>query len=178
LDRLSLDLATFFNSYDNLGTVEPVTPSLGVFQNEAYGETYGFELAATFQAARSWRLSAWYTFLESELHLGPRSLELFIQRYEGSSPSHQFFVRSSVDFGKAVEWDVLFRYVDNLPSVGVPSYFSLDVRLAWKIGKHTEISVVGQNLLDNQHIEFRPSVTGGQTTEIQRGVYGKITWRF
>jgi hypothetical protein len=50
---------------------------------------------------------------------------------------------------------------------------------AWQWGRHTEIAIVGQNLLDDQHPEFRPGTLGGGTAaEIERGVYGKITWRF
>jgi hypothetical protein len=40
-----------------------------------------------------------------------------------------------------------------------------------------EIGVWGQNLLDNQHPEYRALASLVQT-EIPRGVLGKITWRF
>ncbi|MDB6025463.1 MAG: TonB-dependent receptor [Verrucomicrobiales bacterium] len=176
--KLSLDFTLFYNLYDNLGSVEPVTPSLAVFANEASAENWGFEFAPSVQATKSWRLSGGYSFLESDIHLGPRSLDLFVKLQEGSSPAQQFFLRSSVDLGRKVEWDTIVRYVDRLSSLDVPGYFSLDMRLACKLGKHTEIAIVGQSLLSDRHVEFRPSAVGGLQTEVERGVYGKITWRF
>jgi iron complex outermembrane receptor protein len=48
------------------------------------------------------------------------------------------------------------------------------VRVAWQF-KDLELSIVGQNLLDNQHPEFG-NVIG--RPEIARSVYGKVSWRF
>jgi iron complex outermembrane receptor protein len=56
----------------------------------------------------------------------------------------------------------------------VPSYFTFDVRLAWQF-KTLVLSIVGQNLLDNQHPEFG-AVAGRR--EIERSVYGKVSWSF
>jgi hypothetical protein len=39
-----------------------------------------------------------------------------------------------------------------------------------------EISLVGQNLLDRQHLEF--GTASPATAEIERSFYGKVTWRF
>jgi iron complex outermembrane receptor protein len=58
----------------------------------------------------------------------------------------------------------------------VPSYFELDVRLAWHPTKNLELSVVGQNLLHDRHPEYGyPDAT---REEIKRSVYGKVTWQF
>ena len=74
-----------------------------------------------------------------------------------------------------MELDCDFRYVDRLANQNVPSYVSADVRLGWQPTKHLELAVVGQNLLDSRHPEFG---TGPTRHEIQRSVYGKVTWRF
>jgi len=39
------------------------------------------------------------------------------------------------------------------------------------------LSLVGQNLLENRHPE-QASQLGVPATEIPRGFYGRITWRF
>jgi iron complex outermembrane receptor protein len=57
----------------------------------------------------------------------------------------------------------------------VPSYVTFDVRLAWWWKDNLEISIVGQNLWDNQHPEFGAAAT---REEIPRSVFGKIAWRF
>jgi hypothetical protein len=52
----------------------------------------------------------------------------------------------------------------------VPAYFTFDVRLGGQL-KPIDISLVGQNLRDNQHPEFG-------ALEIPRSVHGKVAWPF
>jgi iron complex outermembrane receptor protein len=75
-----------------------------------------------------------------------------------------------------IELGVVFRYVDVLPKPYVPSYTSMDVRVGWRIINALELNLVGQNLLSGQHAEFVPSSPSPR--KIERGVYGKIVWRF
>jgi iron complex outermembrane receptor protein len=185
-DKLSLDLTGFYNDYNDLRTIEPN----GIFfqsvvGNKMEGETYGGELAATFQALSNWRWNGGYSYLEMQLHRKPGSGDATAEAAEGFSPRHQFFIRSSLDFGKKFEdgapqfeVDATLRYVDLLPGPKIPSYLTMDVRLAWRPLKDLELAIVGQNLFDNQHPEFNPSFINTQRTEVERSVYGKLTWRF
>jgi iron complex outermembrane recepter protein len=50
------------------------------------------------------------------------------------------------------------------------------LRLGWNPTENVELSVVGQNLLDNQHAEF--GVTSPLREEVERNIYGKIALRF
>jgi iron complex outermembrane receptor protein len=80
-----------------------------------------------------------------------------------------------------VELDLWVRGVDRLDSIGgdsVTGYATLDARIAWKPIYNLELSLVGQNLLQNQHEEFRPELLFDFPSEVKRSVYGKITWRF
>lgn len=60
----------------------------------------------------------------------------------------------------------------------IPSYYSLDVRLAWKLKPNLELSLVGQNLLDENHPEYYVPIVQSEPTEIQRGVYVKGEWKW
>ena len=87
-----------------------------------------------------------------------------------------------MDLPQHIEFDTGLRWVDTLTvnngaSPGtIPSYFELDARIAWHPTKDMEISVVGQNLLHDQHSEYTfPSPT---QVQIERSVYGKIAWHF
>src|SRR5437016_1571532 len=75
--RLSLDLAGFYNDYDNLRSLEqdPVVPTLFHVGNKLYGESYGVETAATLEITRWWRLQPAYTFLQMALHKRPGSTD-------------------------------------------------------------------------------------------------------
>ncbi len=70
------------------------------------------------------------------------------------------------------------RYVDDLKNLGIGDYVELDARLAWRPRKDLEIALVDRNLLDSEHEEYDDVITLAVPTQIQRGVYGKITWRF
>ncbi|PYV66365.1 MAG: TonB-dependent receptor, partial [Acidobacteria bacterium] len=70
------------------------------------------------------------------------------------------------------------RFVDHLPSLNIPSYYSLDSHLGWRPVSTVEFSIGGQNLLDNHHLEFIPDFINTAPTEVKRTVYGSITVRF
>ena len=73
------------------------------------------------------------------------------------------------------------RYVQRLPGFVplIPSYLTMDLRLAWKATKNLSLEVVGQNLLDSHHSESgTSSAIRSPIIEIQRSVYGKVTLEF
>jgi iron complex outermembrane receptor protein len=84
-------------------------------------------------------------------------------------------LRSSLDLPGHFEFDTAFRFVTHIANQRVPEYGELDTRLAWVPRPNLEISLVGQNLLHDQHPEF-----GSPTTrqELERVIYGKMVWRF
>jgi iron complex outermembrane receptor protein len=177
-ERVSLALSTFYNVYDHLRTAEPGPPPSGIpitLGNGLEGHTYGAELAAVYQVSDRWRLRGGYTFLHKELSLKPGSADLNGGRAESNDPEHQFLIQSSADLPGRLELDAVLRFVDALPDPEVPSYAGLDLRLGWRATEHLELAVVGQNLLHEQHAEFIPSSPSPR--EVQRGVYGKVTWR-
>ena len=190
--RFFFDLALFYNFYSNLRTIEPaldrgfseenpppphqVLPALPY--NRMDGQTYGIELAAECRVLDWWRLYPAYTYLRMNLDLDPNSQDSISLSAEGESPEHQFSLRSSMDLPLNLELDVWFRYVDRLPAQDLDSYITMDARLAWKFNKSLEFAVVGQNLLEPHHPEFKPEFQDIAHTEVERGVYGKIIWRF
>jgi iron complex outermembrane recepter protein len=185
--RASLDFAAFYNEYDDLRGIRP-----GGFQanpppahialfldNVLEGESYGGEIAANFQAADWWRWRASYSLLELQIHTKSNPPDSNGERnIEGASPHHQFTISSSMDLPAGFGFDWAVRYVDRLPAYDIDSYVALDVRLSWRPRANLEIAIIGQNLLDNQHPEFVPTSIRTQSTEVERSVYGKMTWRF
>lgn len=178
-DTLAWGVATFFNIYDDLLTMTPTSPiggfpPTGTFQlnNVGNGETYGGELNWQWQVADDWRLTGWYSFLQIQTHNSPGEDGL-----EGNSPHHQAFLMSSWDLPCRFEFDVITRYVDNVPAVDVSDYISMDLRLGWRPNDEWELSVVGQSLLEGHRLEFRPVVLQEQETEVNRGIYAQVVWR-
>jgi iron complex outermembrane receptor protein len=174
-DRFSLSLATFYNAYDNLRSVErqgPATFPL-VIANGLKGESYGAELTGDYRITDRLRLKAGYT--EMRIHIWPTPGSTDTSRGSGEShdPNRQIFLRSSVDFPRHVEFDAAFRFVGSIANQTVPAYSELDLRWAWRPNSRLEFSIVGQNLLHDRHVEFgRPNAR----REIERSVYGKVLW--
>lgn len=185
--KISTSISTFYNDYDHIrslsftpGTIIPL-----YFANNLEGDTYGTEITADYQLLDWWRLHAGYDLLKEHIRVESGQVDLNNGLNETSDPQQQVFFRSSMDLLKGIELDTGLRWVDTLhnnngTTVGtVPSYFELDARLAWKIGKQLEIAIVGQNLLHDQHPEYGfPGPPGAAREEISRSVYGKVTWQF
>lgn len=188
--RITIDAAAFYNLYDDLRTTEfigagpdpslpgsPIVARLNL-DNKAKGETYGFELTASWQATDWWRLRGTYSFIDMQIHPKDGSNSTDSEDGEGRSPHHQFSVLSSVNLPWEVQFDTVLRYVDSLPEDDIDSYVAIDLRLAWRVSKNVELSVAAQNLFDDRHQEFYPVIIPTQSTEVQRSIYGKISIRF
>jgi iron complex outermembrane receptor protein len=176
---LLVDIAAFYNVYDNLRSYEPTAPPAVFpyhFGNKLEGDTWGIEMRASLQATPWWRLHAAYTYLGKDLALDPGSYDPTDGKLEGNDPRSRFVLRSQMDLARGFELDGTLRYMGRLPSPVVPAYTELDLRLGWHATDRLELSLVGQNLLHARHPEF-----GAPTPlrhEVQRGAYGKVTWRF
>ena len=185
-DRLSWDVATFYNVYDRLQTREISFPSLvggiPIFPvtaaNMMQGESYGIELALNWQLADWWRLKPSYSFLEINVEKDAGSTDVTSQTVEGSSPQQTFSMWSYMDLPNGFEVDTGLRYVDSLPDLGVPGYVALDVRVGWKVNDSVTLSVGAKNLLDDRHSEFPPTLFYLENVEVQQSAYAKVVVTF
>jgi iron complex outermembrane receptor protein len=174
--RVSVDVAGFFNDYENLRTQEPSPGTIVPFiiRNERKGETYGGEIAVKLQVTDWARISASYSRTEQDLRFSRRSNDPTGGSSEGNDPSDSAVLRLALDLPQNFEADIFGRYMDALPNPQVPAYFMIDLRLGWRATKNLEISVVGQNLNDPQHREFG----GAGFPEVERSVFARATFRF
>ena len=186
---LSIDVASFYNTYSDLKTQEPAAPFLQAaalphlviptrFSNQMRGETYGLEAAVRKSVLERWKVSASYTWLEMQLHRDSSSRDNRAEEAEGASPEHQFQVRSYLDLPWNLQFDTAAYYVGPLPALRVPSYTRVDARIGWTPQRVWSVSVGLQNLLDGRHPEFFAPNGGFVRSEVRRSIYGKVTWRF
>jgi iron complex outermembrane recepter protein len=170
---LLLSASAFFSDYEDIRTTSAAPPF--IIENNAQGEIYGVELEATWQATDRWRLRAGYTLLEEDIRVKPGREDLYMGQGELFDPPKQFQLHSSLDVSSDLEFDVWLRYVDRVSNIArgfetVPDYTSLDMRIGWAATSHIDVALVGQNLLEDQHLEFG-------FRSIERSVFGKVTWR-
>ncbi len=171
------DVSLYYNDYDRLRSEEhgarPFPITLG---NGLLAKTHGVEVSAKWQATARWRLQATYTFLHEDFRLAAGSTDTTHGAAEFNDPRHVATLRSSLDLTHGFEWDVSLRYVSSLPHPSQPGYTDADMRLAYRFGGQWEISVVGQNLLHGSQSQFGD--TNPEAVQVQRSLYGSITWQF
>jgi iron complex outermembrane receptor protein len=190
LDTLSLDLALFYNDYDKLAAVELGTPFIDTVtgqtvipvesQNMMHGHTSGAELQVDWQPIDAWRLTASYSHID--MQLTPEGLDLNRnERLEDSTPRNLAGLRSFLTLGQRLELDAQLRYQSRIRATplsvaieGIDSYTELDLRVGWRASGQWMFSLVGQNLLHDQHPEFGTPESRGN---LERAVYLKAEWR-
>ncbi len=196
-NRLSIDLAAYFNNYDNLQTTEPGAPFAEstpapahvvfplTYENLMYGETHGFEITANWKVTDRWTLAPVYTFEALHMHTDPSSADTITGPFvEGAVPDHTAQIRTHLDLRKSLSLDASAYEVTQLDHQGpssnvtIPAYTRLDVGLTWKLWEQTAFTLVGQNLLKDHHLEFEDVNGALQSSQIRRSAYGKVTWRF
>ncbi|HMT28817.1 MAG TPA: TonB-dependent receptor, partial [Bacteroidia bacterium] len=176
-NNLSLSLATYYNRYTDLRSIDTnktVTTPVFYFGNNLEASTYGFELSANFVATSWWKIRGGYTFLQKKYTFNSPYTYLHSDKFDALDPQNQFLLQSMVDIGKHFEVDAIVRYVDLVPGFetisSIPSYTTFDLRVAWNY-KWVCISLTGQNLVSEYQKEFG-------TREIPRSIYAKATVKF
>ncbi|MBK8816926.1 MAG: TonB-dependent receptor [Methylococcaceae bacterium] len=198
--KASFDFAAFYNDYDKLrdtaslsdvptfvspGTDGILQPHLHlplVFQNTGKGRTYGFSTSTIWQMSDWWRWDLNYSFLKTEF---AGTLQVATQPV---SPQNKVSLRALINPADNINFDLWLRYnsdaIVTVPTVvgganttTIKGYVTLDARLAWKPMSNLELSLVGQNLLADRHLEYVDEVFV-VPSEIPRSVYGKIAFDF
>lgn len=185
IDKVSLDVTAFYTDYRNLRSADEsaLTFSNGVLnqqlmlRNRHGAHTYGAEIASVWRMLDWWRWDVNYSLLIMDLSSQLARVQT------GRSPEQRVTVRAALSPHQDVDLDLFFRYVDSNQLVSsidndrIKDYVSMDLRFAWRPSEGLELSLVGQNLLDGRRYEYKQEILTSPT-EIDRGFYGKLRWRF
>jgi len=185
--KLYIDIATFRNDYNDLYGYGPGSifletspqPAHIVLQeplaNALKGHTSGGAIAPAWKPVHWWEIKASYSYLHLYVHDKPGFTDSQNTVSDnGSSPHHQVTVQSLLNLPHKIELDATYRYISSLPAQKVQAYNAADVRCGWLPSHNWELSIVGRNLIQNQHAEFGSDVN--TIVGIKRDVYAKITW--
>lgn len=187
-DTFSIDVATFIQNYDNLRTVEPGVPAPQMGSLPPYllqplywgnlmsAEVTGYEVSCNYQVSPTWGLTASYTGHHMNKTLDAASNDTQTT-YEVSLVRQLFQIRSYLDLPHGLQFDTILYYVNPVNGHRVPKYTRLDMRLGWRRANGLELSIEGQNLLDNHHMEFGGTLSE-LPMEVERIVYAKASYSF
>lgn len=190
-DRLSVDLAAYYTDWDNQETSEPVAPFFEAVpapphlvlaqenENLMYGETHGLEAFAKWKISSLLTLSPGYAFERIHEHLDPSSQDTTsVAAAEGSSPVNSAQLRSHLSLPRGLAWDASAYFVGRIADPVVPSYTRLDTGLAWQAAERLSFSIFGQNLLNNERLEYVDASQSTAFTLMKRSAYAKMRWIF
>ncbi|MBI5937133.1 MAG: TonB-dependent receptor [Betaproteobacteria bacterium] len=190
--RLAMDLTAFANRYSDLATggtdqsvpqvaMDPAPHLLVLIpgDNNLSARTKGVEASLDWRPLDRWRLQASYALLHSEFSLASMDPIRIsdAQGQKGRAPENQFSLRSQFDLSPKHQFDLWLRHVSRVSYGDIPAYTTLDARYGWRPSKNFDLSLVGQNLLDERHPEFAMDFNLGQLIEVPRGVFLRATWK-
>ena len=173
--RMSYAMTVSHHDYDRLRSIEQIAPLRFVIGNKMEGQATSVEAWGIVQLSDHWRVSAGGAWLDQHLRLKASSADPIGPRLAGNDPEYHWIVRSSLDLPGRLELDASMRHVAELPLPRVPAYTAVDLRLGWRPNDRFELSVTGQNLFDERHVEFGSAATASQ---IEREFRVGIRWMF
>jgi iron complex outermembrane receptor protein len=188
-DQFFMDVAAFHNRHDDLesfgsGSVAIVrspAPAHVLFilpyANGAAGTSDGLELTPDWKPTRWGQLKGSYSYAYIDVQNAsgaPDPLKV-IALYNGSTPRHQIVVQPQITLPAGWEIDQMYRYASALPARAAAAYVTLDLRIARQFNRHFEVSLVGQNLLQDHHVEFGHDP--GPSVAIERSVFATVRWQ-
>lgn len=171
--RVTLSLASFYNIYNDIYSVEPLPGTLTYqIQNGSKASTWGAEFSGTYQVMTGWRLRGGFTYFAKDLRA--KDGHNHDPSYLSNDPKHHLILQSMLNLPFNLKLDVVARYVDYVPATfataRIPEYGTADVRLSYEF-KAMEISITGQNIVRDRHREY-------DVLSIPRNFFGRLTLRF
>jgi hypothetical protein len=116
------------------------------------------------------------------LSLDAGSTDVYRGRFETIDPKHMGRAQVRFDLPRGVEVDLMSMFVGELPQVvpqipATPSYTEAGFRVGWRINSQFELSLIGRDVLNHDHIEFI-SPTSTRVTRLERAIFTRFTFAF
>jgi iron complex outermembrane recepter protein len=163
--RFSVDVATFYNRYDALQTIErdeshftmgPITGIVTPLRraNHASANVLGTEATAFWTVSGALRLSGSYTHLHMRVAASPSSSDDDVTAIPSRNAARQLYARAYLDLPLRLDATAELRYVAALPGEDVPAYTDANVHISRPLRKGLRLDVSVDNLLHGRHAEW------------------------
>jgi iron complex outermembrane recepter protein len=203
--HVRFDVALFLADYTKLESVRTVITSTSgialIPANDFEARSTGAEIAVEWQSGERWRFNAGYNLLELDLSVVPHTPLLtpvpanFDPRIdtalalslgvtdpasatfaEDRSPRQQAQVMAS--FRPSERWDLTLwvRHVGRRPSLRLPAYETLDLRVEYHPTESLSLVVGGRNLLDRRTQEHPAPPGFPAASQIPRALSFELVW--
>ena len=189
--QASIDMTGFINDYSQMRDTNFGALSLStglprqflfpiIINNQGSALSYGVETSVDWKPRDNWRLQGSYSFINIDFSSNSPigKTDPTAGAVSKANPQHQLSVRSNYDFSDRLQLNLWLRYTSALPIYNIPSYVTMDAKLAYRPTKNTELFVVGQNLFSQNHRESVSDFIPLVPVFIPRGIYAGVQWRF
>lgn len=160
-DKFSFDVAAYYNQNNN-----NLVANINFIQwypdrTIKKSSTLGLEATVVWHPVDWVRFQFSSSFMDLDIKSKQKRDDL---SFETTTQDSRFLAafRGSFDITPMVELDLWLRYADAVSGVfaeqAIPSYVTVDARLAWKPNKNLELAFIANNLNDSQHPEFYDGV--------------------
>jgi iron complex outermembrane receptor protein len=152
-DTWSLDTTVYSSQYDNLQSIEATG-----YGNKLSGHVQGIEISSSVQLQAHWLLR--FNFSHANMYLSADSdsiSQAMAEETQGKIPKNMLQVISMWDINQQWQFNSFVRYVDELSSNDIDSYWSVDLSLRWQFSEGFSSQVVARNV-GAQHEQWDPLV--------------------
>ncbi|MBF0198786.1 MAG: TonB-dependent receptor [Planctomycetes bacterium] len=183
-ERLNLNIAAYYNDYDNLilltsekNVGEPFFEDgyviIPVVVNNVYkGKVYGGEVSLNYDFSQSLRLSASYSYVYMDVDGSENSTS---EMY--STPKNSIVLRSLWNVNSRFKFDSALYYISGVDFLKTDTRITADSQCTWKVKEDLSLSAVVQNVFDDKNYNhYEP--TFGHSAEMERRIFAKITASF
>ncbi len=188
--RASIDVALFDNQYSDVIAVNPANAETPVqqpdgsykvlvpFTNERGGRVSGSEIAGQLVVNAQLTVSAQWTHIETKL-------SSYAQNNINDRPAAKdqanlrlyANITERVDYTFALYWSDTTGASRGVGAAITPARARMDMGLMARPWKNLEVTIFGQNLLDEHHPEIVNDFLF-PTAEVERSFYGRVTTKF
>lgn len=153
-DVWQLDATAYHSQYENLRSFEA-----DGLDNKILGKVQGVELSNSIQLQPSWLLRVNFSHATMELSKANDSLPANKEQItEGQMPRNTAQVISMWDINNQWQFNGYLRYVDELTSNNIDSYWSMDTTLQWQASTRFSVKLAARNIGNGSHQEWDTQV--------------------
>ncbi|PCJ45378.1 MAG: hypothetical protein COA99_05075 [Moraxellaceae bacterium] len=194
-ENLTLDMALFYNDYEDINVTNSAPIAVETFPNGTYtiissdvvnegvATVYGAEITTRWSPNDDWMITGSYSYLFEDFETTSKSDDSTFEFLEKRDPSDQFKFTAHRDLDFDLELDVHFYYVSEIQvnqagsEIDIPHYKQTNIRLGWAPRQFLELSLGANNVFDSRHAEFA-GTSGRASYEVPRSYYLKIKAEF
>lgn len=187
--RGSIDVTVFAGRYEHLKTQEQGAPAFSpipsprvlvttVVGSGLAATTRGLEVAANWEAASFWRLDGNYSAFAITPKPAAGSLDAAAATFDAGAPRHKWHIRSTFSMLRRATLNASVYHAGPLVALRIPAWTRADLNAEWRFTPQVSVMVIGQNLLDDAHVEFSGASTLLVGTQVRRSAAVRLRWTF